>query len=349
MEDQLPREQFEKLLYGWYAKHGRDLPWRHTTDPYKIWVSEIMLQQTQVERVKEYYVRFLEKFPDLKALATASWEDVLDEWRGLGYYRRARNLHAAAQVIQKECGGVFPPEYRQLRDLPGIGSYTAAAISCFAFGDDMPAIDTNVEKVFAHVFEEAWKECKPAEKGAFVSNYIGEGKGAAFHHAIMDVGSALSAGQACPFHSRCEGIVVERKRKHKGLKGSLIRAAIGVLIHDGKVLIAKRKKGSLFGGYWEFPGGKLEEGEDERNCLKREMMEEMGIEVSVRPYFHRVESDNGYLMSFHRCSLLLGEPQAKESDEFCWVTPAQLSEYQFPPMNDEVISILQEKKAMFRV
>lgn len=344
--------EFSKTLIAWYKQYGRDLPWRHTNDPYKIWVSEIMLQQTQVERVKEYYARFLQRFPTVRDLAAASWEDVLEQWRGLGYYRRARNLHAAANMVVDHFGGVFPPEYDELKKLPGVGSYTAAAIACFAFGDNVPAIDTNVEKVFGHVFEDVWTELKPSEKTAFIQPFIGEGNGALFHHAIMDVGTALSAGEPCPFHEHCEGLKVERKRHHAKIPKNAVRVAAGVLIHKGNVLISKRRADDSFPGCWEFPGGKLEEGEDERECLKREMKEELDIEVSVRPYFHRIAIEykkKPYILTFHRCSLLLGEPKAIEVEEFRWIQAHELYDYDFPPANRKVIELLQKKKAMWRV
>lgn len=343
---------FSLVLDGWYKLNGRDLPWRRTHDPYRIWVSEIMLQQTQVERVKDYYARFLKQFPDVYSLAEASWEAVLEQWRGLGYYRRARNLHAAAKVVVAQFGGAFPPEYDELKKLPGVGSYTAAAVACFAFGDDIPAIDTNVEKVFGHVFEDVWFALKASQKRDFVQEHIGKGEGARFHHAIMDVGTALSAGEPCPFHEACDGLKIERKRSHVKIPKGAVRVAAGVLIHQGKVLIAKRRADDSFGGFWEFPGGKIEDGESERVCLKREMKEELDIEVSVRPYFYRMEiqyKEKPYILTFHRCSLLLGEPKAVEVEAFCWIEPHELSDYKFPPANTEVIEVLQKKKGMWRV
>ena len=347
--------QFEKKLFHWYVKNGRDLPWRHTKDPYRIWVSEIMLQQTQVERVKEYYRRFFQEFPTVRALAKARWPQVLDAWRGLGYYRRARNLHAAAKMIVSKYKGKFPDSCDTLQTLPGVGEYTAAAIVCFAFGQDVPALDTNLHKVFRHVLgADFWNGLTPQERFQAVQKYISKGNGARFHHAMMDFGTWLSqAGHThfhCPFEGFCSGIMFAPRKKNQKLIGQ--KVAIGIVIHDGKMLIARRKKGDTFGGYWEFPGGKVEKGEDERICLKREMLEELGIEVSVRPRFHRIPAEvNGkrYLLSFHRCSLLLGKPRALEVASFKWVKLDEVDRYKFPPANKEVFEILRKKKAMFRV
>lgn len=146
------KRQFQQRLMQWYRRHGRDLPWRRTTDPYAILVSEVMLQQTQVERVREFYRRFLARFPTLQALAEAPVDDVLDAWQGLGYYRRARNLHLAAQQIVEQHQGVFPDTFEAVAALPGVGRYTAGAVLCFAFGQRAPILDTNVQRVLERVF-----------------------------------------------------------------------------------------------------------------------------------------------------------------------------------------------------
>jgi len=146
------KRQFQQRLRQWYRRYGRDLPWRRTTDPYAILVSEVMLQQTQVERVLEYYRRFLARFPTVAALATASVDTVLAAWQGLGYYRRARNLHLAAQQIMAQHQGVFPDTFEAVAALPGVGRYTAGAVLCFAFGKRAPILDTNVQRVLERVF-----------------------------------------------------------------------------------------------------------------------------------------------------------------------------------------------------
>jgi A/G-specific adenine glycosylase len=146
------KRQFQQRLSQWYHRYGRDLPWRRTTDPYAILVSEVMLQQTQVERVLEFYRRFLARFPTVAALAAASVDDVLSAWQGLGYYRRARNLHLAARQIMERHQGVFPDTFEEVAALPGVGRYTAGAVLCFAFGKRAPILDTNVQRVLERLF-----------------------------------------------------------------------------------------------------------------------------------------------------------------------------------------------------
>lgn len=355
-KSQLSDIQFSKILLHWYTHHKRDLPWRRTRDPYRIWVSEIMLQQTQVRRVEEFYGRFLERFPDAKALAKASWKEVLKYWQGLGYYRRARNLHVAAKILAKKYGGIFPSHFEEILDLPGIGRYTAAAIVSFAFDQQVAALDTNAEAVLKHVFgHDFWDTLKPAEKFSFARSLILKNKSAVFNHAMMDVGSFLKSLKdhtECPFNGYCQGPILPKKRRVVRVTQKYVKVAAGVLIYKGKVLIAERKKQGPLGGFWEFPGGKVEPGEDQRSCLKREMKEELGIEVSVRPAFYSMITEHGgniFQVSFHRCSLLYGHPKALHVERFVWITPQQFQDYKFLPANKEVLSLLQKKKAMFRV
>jgi A/G-specific adenine glycosylase len=361
-------DQFGEILCEWYLQNARDLPWRTSKDPYKIWVSEVMLQQTQVERVKEYYRRFLELFPNVESLANAPWEDVMTAWRGLGYYRRARNMQAAAQKITTLYEGKFPGSFNELLELPGFGRYTAAAVASFAFGEDVPAIDTNFHKVMRHVFGvEYWDTLKPLEQFSFAVGMVPRGRSSEFNQGMMDLSSSGILDQVdlhvgCPFAGFCQGVeefIVRKQRKLKlrdadGLSFKNfdgIRVAIGVVVDERKILISKRRANDSYGGYWEFPGGKARTGEDERTCLKREMMEELGIEVAVRPHFYRtvVEREGmRLLLSFHRCSLLTGEPEAKECDEFLWSSVDELADYQFPPTNYDVIDILKKRPAMLR-
>ncbi|MFO0780630.1 MAG: NUDIX domain-containing protein [Candidatus Gracilibacteria bacterium] len=388
---------FTGLLMSWYERHGRNLPWRDTKDPYRIWVSEIMLQQTQVERVKDYYKKFLGRFPSVEDLAAASWEELMEYWRGLGYYRRARNMHRAAQMIMKDFGGKFPRTFEELKKLPGVGSYTAAAVASFAYGEKVPAIDTNIQRIFSRFFGQQWDCLGPADQFHFATQYIGQIGSREFNYALMDLGSAVCLArrpecEQCCFQKGCQFAPVsnsepspQRKNVYR-LPGKLrnfvfaegaapskngvsrtnllsapvgavgvgrlpsIKVAAGVLIHAGKVLIARRPKGKPLAGLWEFPGGKLEAGEDERKCLKREFMEELGVEVAVRPHFYKTITEHDgvqILLSFHRCSLLLGEITALEGQEFQWVSAGDLTRFEFPRANDEVVALLQEKKAMF--
>lgn len=376
------KKVFEKDFAMWFKENGRDLPWRKTRDSYAIWVSEIMLQQTQVSRVRVYYHNFLKRFPTVQSLAEATLDEVFQVWRGLGYYRRARNMHKAAKILVEQYEGEFPKSYENLKKLPGIGSYTAAAIASFAFNEDVPALDTNIKRVLARVLGEEWEETLPKKQFAVAQKLIPKGRGAIFNHGLMDIGATICTSKVvqcskCPLENVCKftyqlaknfnpaqtstwkistpSLVLADKTKfsyRSQAEEKVTKVAVGVLFHEEKILISKRPNHVEFGGYFEFPGGKLEPKEDERACLKREFKEELDIEVAVRPAFYRTFTsvkEKKILLSFHRCSLLLGTPKAKEVEEFLWVYPHQLVDFQFPPANKEVIQLILQKKRMWQM
>jgi A/G-specific adenine glycosylase len=255
---------------AWFDRHKRDLPWRRTEDPYAIWVSEVMLQQTQVERVRDYYPRFLERFPTVKALAEASLSDVLAVWRGLGYYGRARNLHRAAREIVERFGGSLPPNLDALRTLPGFGRYTAGAVASIAFGIEAPVVDGNVARVLSRVL---LIEGQPGDKAREVALWraaadlvIGPRPGD-LNQALMELGATVCTPSAplcllCPLQSGCgalaTGRVAELPPPKKSAPKKALDLAVAVAHRDGRVLLARRPEGGLFGGLWEMPCAPIE-------------------------------------------------------------------------------------------
>lgn len=205
------KRQFQRALLAWFAEHGRDLPWRRTTNPYRILVSEVMLQQTQVERVKGYYARFLRRFPSVKALAEAPEPQVLAAWDGLGYYNRARNLKRAAEHIREEHAGYFPRGADQIEKLPGVGKYTAGAVRSFAFGEDAPILDTNVRRVLWRVFGvKGAPTSTPTTRRLwyYAEEIVPPGRAREFNSALMDFGATVCTARAprcpaCPMRAFC--------------------------------------------------------------------------------------------------------------------------------------------------
>ncbi len=201
--------RFQRALLRWYARHGRDLPWRRTRDPYAVFVSEIMLQQTQVSRVLDYYPRFLARYPTVEDLAAAPAPAVRESWAGLGYYRRAENLRRAATLVAERHGGRFPDDVAGLRQLPGVGRYTAGAVATFAFGHDAPILDTNAARVLARVFGRARQRRRDgARLWALAEAVIPRGRGYDFNQAIMDLGALVCRARApvcpaCPVRRAC--------------------------------------------------------------------------------------------------------------------------------------------------
>ncbi len=346
-------KDFAPPLLKWYDANKRNLPWRKTQNPYRIWVSEIMLQQTQVSRCIEYYKNFLKKFPTLRSLAKASWRNVLPVWRGLGYYRRGENMLLAAKILVAEHDAKFPQDNRALQKLPGIGPYTAAAIASFAFNLPEPAIDTNVKRVLGRFYGCPEKGVEPRARSIFRKHAHDS---AELNHALMDLGSALCTSrkadcEQCPLAKGCDYYqsgkrdqwLAQRPQKTNTKRSGKTVMDVGcACIHrDGHYLFAKRIKAK--GGKWEFPGGKREQGESIRACLKREIQEELGVEVSVRPAFlveEFVEKDFTWRLHFCRCQILRGKPQCREHERLEWVSPLNFSKYPMPKENKRALDKL---------
>lgn len=342
---------FTKYLLEWFSAHGRQLPWRGTSDPYKVWISEIMLQQTQVPRVeKSFYPNFLEKFPTVQDLAQASWENVYPVWKGLGYYGRGKNMLRTAQLIVEKFDGKFPQDAKLLQTLPGIGTYTANAILSFAWDKKIPAIDTNIQKIIAVL----WPTERAEDMAEELISHCNSGRD--WNGAMMDLATALRAGEEIPgnlgkFFSEetRKQFIPQKKNSNKKAPKKKWQIEVGIAcIHkDGKYLIQTRPEGKSFVGYWEFPGGKRESGEDFRTCVKREIQEELGIEVSVRPHFYEEKCQFNrvnLLLRFHRCQIQKGNPQPIEGQKLMWVTPQDFDTIKFLETNAKALEKLKEMK-----
>lgn len=255
-----------ETLLSWYECHARILPWREEPTPYRVWVSEIMLQQTRVEAVKPYYERFMAELPDIKALAEVEEDKLMKLWEGLGYYNRARNLKKTAQVVVEQYEGQLPSDYEELLKLPGIGAYTAGAISSIAYEKDVPAVDGNVLRVITRVTESYEDILKQKTKNQ-VTNYLmkmmPKGKSRAFNQALMELGAIVCVpnGQPkctqCPWEKPCQarqkGVVdkIPVKTPKKARKKE--EKTVFLLEYQGKIALHKREKGGLLSELWEFP------------------------------------------------------------------------------------------------
>jgi len=263
-----PKAPAPKALLAWYDRHRRDLPWRakpgETSEPYKVWLSEIMLQQTRVETVARYYEVFLKKFPTVEKLAKAPLENVLKTWAGLGYYARARNLHACARVVAREHGGKFPGTEEGLRELPGIGGYTAAAIAAIAFGRKAAPMDGNIERVVARLFqvETPLPAAKP-ELQALAASLVPLKRAGDFAQAMMDLGATICTPRrphclTCPLNDLCRGLAAGDPellplRAPKAEKPRRTGIAWVAERTDGSVLLRTRPERGLLGGMTEVP------------------------------------------------------------------------------------------------
>jgi len=279
--------EFTSAVLSWYDKDHRDLPWRHTKDAYRIWISEIMLQQTRAETVISYYARFLEKYPTVQALADAPQEEVLKQWEGLGYYSRARSLQKAARVIVSDFGGRLPASVEQLRSLPGVGDYTAGAIASIAFGIPAAAVDGNVERVICRYYAIEDTVGTPAVRRRITEMtqaLVPEDRPGAFANAMMEMGATMCTPRnpaclLCPVRETCQGfakgIAQELPRKQKKKAQRVENRAVLLVFHGDRVLIIKRKE-KLLGGLFVFPDV-LEESDPARLC---DALEKMGIRAA---------------------------------------------------------------------
>ncbi len=253
-------------LLEWFFRNARPMPWRDDPTPYHVWISEIMLQQTRVSAVIPYYERFLKELPALAHLAECDDEKLMKLWEGLGYYSRARNLKKAAIKITKEFGGVFPSEYALIRSLPGIGDYTAGAISSIAFGRPEPAVDGNVLRVWSRILgdfsdimsDQTRKVCREMLRSA-----MPEGKTSAYTQALMELGATVCLPNGAPLCERCpvscfcvakqQGIIDRLPVKTKAKPRRVELRTVYLLFYDGKVALRRRPKKGLLSGLWEFP------------------------------------------------------------------------------------------------
>jgi A/G-specific adenine glycosylase len=259
-------------IVDWYGNHGRDLPWRKTRDPYQIWISEIILQQTRIAQGIDYYHRFIHRFPDVHSLAAAQQDEVLKYWEGLGYYSRARNLHFTAQFVVNELNGEFPDHYTELLKLKGIGPYTARAIGSFAFGNQTGVIDGNVLRVMSRVLGDFSPIDVLATRKHFqkiIDQWIAQVDPALFNQGIMDIGSTVCTPTQpgcliCPLEPYCEGrkqgITHLLPQKAKKLKRQ-VRYLNFYLIRNGaeELIVRQRPEKGIWGGLWEIPNREVDE------------------------------------------------------------------------------------------
>lgn len=337
-----------EALLAWFSRAGRALPWRKQYEPYAVWVSEIMLQQTQMERAVGYFERWMQRFPTLEALARANDDEALKAWEGLGYYSRVRNMQKTARIVMQEYGGQLPRDFALLRALPGIGDYTAGAVLSIAFNEPYPAVDANVERVFARLFD-VEAPVKSRAAAGFIKHMaealLPPGRARQFNEALMEFG-ALVCGkkpkcEGCALAAFCQarrlGIVHERPVPGKRTAYTELSIVTGLLVHEGRIFVQKRLDTGVWAGFWEFPGGRIEEGESPEQAVCREFFEE--TEFRVRPVDYLGLVRHGYTrykiaMHCFVCSFVPTAPQTipvlHAATEYRWLLPQELDALTLP-------------------
>ncbi len=355
-------------LVQWHDQQQRALPWRTAPagqrDPYAVWISEIMAQQTRLETVVDYYLRWMARFPTVEALAAADQQEVLKLWEGLGYYARARNLHRAAQQVVAEHNGQLPSDRTTLLKLPGIGEYTVGAILSMAFGQTEPILDGNVKRVLSRLadidqpinetatLKLLWQLARAVVEAAPV------GAAGACNEALMELGALVCVPEKprcllCPLVELCaaaaNGTQGQRPVMPARKTTPHYDVAAGVIWQGepfaSKLLIAQRPQSGLLGGLWEFPGGKLEPTDaDLPACLRREIREELVIDIEVHELLTIVQHAYTHfritLHAFH-ARHTGGEPQAVGCADWRWVELSELDAFPFPVTDQKIIQALR--------
>ncbi|HOQ40500.1 MAG TPA: A/G-specific adenine glycosylase [Smithellaceae bacterium] len=348
------KNPLRRKLLAWYRHHQRSLPWRNTNDPYCIWISEIMLQQTRVDTVIPYYERFIKSFPDVRTLANAPVQDVLKIWENLGYYSRARNIHAASRIITDRCGGRIPDKSEEIKTLPGIGDYTAGAILSIAYGLAVPAVDGNVRRILSRVFAirksmddpRGQKKLLDLAAALVPSRHAGD-----FNQALMDLGATICRVKKpdcliCPVGSICrarlsglqESIPVTRKNPAIPRKQG---AAAVIFDASHRLLIVQRPSSGLLASLWKLPGGFVHDGKSIKKCLRDCVREELNISIAVGSCL--ASADHTYthfrltLQAFD-CRLMKGNPEARTCQNWRWATTSQLEKLPMSKIDRKILA-----------
>ncbi|MCH2693329.1 MAG: A/G-specific adenine glycosylase [Acidobacteriia bacterium] len=353
-----PREikDLRRKLLSWYRHNCRDLPWRRISDSYPIWISEIMLQQTQVQTVIPYFIRFMNSYPTIIDLANANTQSLLNHWAGLGYYSRAKNLKKAAKIIIKIHEGCLPNTYQDLIQLPGIGHYTASAILSIAFKKPYIALDGNLIRVLSRLFKlkgDITKTLFQRSLSRYGQQLIDELQPGEFNQALMDLGSSICLPRkprclVCPWESRCRskraGMQEKIPEKKKNLKVSVSNEFAVVIIHRGRTLIRKRSHSRLLQDMWEFPTGQIDQEESE-DFLEKRIWSEFGLKISSPNLLTNLKhsiTNRAINLQIYRANLKSPKVFDRSRITGKWIFISQIKKYPLTAATSKIVDLLRE-------
>ena len=344
----------QKRLYLWYSKNKRLLPFRNSKEPYKIWLAEIMLQQTQMATVIPYYNRWINHFPNLKNVAEARLSDLLKLWEGLGYYARCRNFHKAAIIINRDHNGKIPEDWKTFRSLPGVGDYTAAAVLSISYSLPYIVIDGNVKRVMARVLGR--KKLSNSNMTMIINrlnNWIDKENPGDFNQAMMELGAILCKPKrpnctVCPLQTVCKAAAVGDPARYPSKIKKAIRPhyiTVGGLIwRKNRFYVQKRNEGSMLGGLWEFPGGKVRKDESLEVALKTRIKEEFGLTPVILKKIGSVHhSYSHFSITFHGYHCKENGKHLKSKSKYKWIIPQEINTLAFPTASHKIFNLITEQ------
>ena len=343
-----------KILISWYKKSNYKMPWRGTSDPYKIWISEIMLQQTQVKTVINYYNQWINTLPTVEDVAQANIDTILKLWEGLGYYKRAHNIHDTAQIILKKYNSQIPNDYNELISLKGIGDYTASAILSIAFNQRYPAVDGNLKRVISRLKNFNNIQLKKSIKKIILNLMINSNAGEV-NQALMDLGREVCTSnqpkcQLCPLISICKAFKTRQIAKYPEKVAKKPKpefdVIVGMIYKNNNFLISKRKKDGFLGGLWELPGGKKNPKESHLDCLKREIQEELDIRVDIGNKIGKIKHHYSHFsinLIGYECQYKNGSAKPLSSDKIKWIKTNKIDNFAFPKSTIKLFSLLGDQ------
>lgn len=352
---------FQSALASWFSDNQRNLPWRESKHPYHVWVSEVMLQQTQVKTMLPYFDRFILKYPDLEHFAAARLESVLKSWEGLGYYARARNFHKAAQMVCKEMNSIIPDSPETFKTLPGVGDYICAAVQSIAFNRTLAVVDGNVKRVLARVFCMDIAVNIPKHHKRFQQQadlLLDKSDPGTHNQAMMELGALICTPknplcESCPAATFCLALSRDKIEKYPVRKAAkkvpVYAIAAGVVFRQGKMLITRRKPEGLLGGLWEFPGGKIKTQENAQQACIREIKEETGLDITVTKHLTSVKHAYTHFkihMDVYICEFQKGEVRLNGPVDYRWANFEELAKFAFPKANNKFIPLLKNIKSL---
>lgn len=342
---------FQRDLLRWYEKNKRDLPWRKTDDPYRIWVSEVMLQQTKVDTVIPYYQRFLKRFPTLEALAEAEEEEVMKMWEGLGYYSRARHLHEAVKEVVEKYNGEVPHEKRAFSSLKGVGPYTAGAVLSIAFEKQEPAIDGNVMRVFSRLLlitEDIAKTKTRKIFEAVIPPFLEEVLPSEMNQAFMELGAIVCTPTSpqcllCPVATYClareEGVQEELPVKAKKRPPTVKKMAAVILKNEeGKTLFHQRPDEGLLATLWEYPNTEIKEAGRTKDIVTQFLSSEFEIEATIGEKVQEVKHVFTHLIwEIEVYEGMVKRQKSCQNEQLRWLTLEEATEYPFPVSHQKIL------------